>query len=340
MKLVFIGPTLQTQRGIEALAQDHNILAVFTLPPEDTTHKVRSVDFTPLAARHHFAVHTTALTDPSITSLIRSYNPDLMIELGDSRIVPPDILSIPKYGTIGSHGGPLPYIQGAASLSWALIFGENRWGVSLYRLAPKVDQGDIIDTAYFPIILTDDFFTIHEKSDAAIVALLQKNLSCIETGTLHPTPNLRARKLGPKRLPNETLEHTIARNNAVITAYHARASPDEPVYLPRRTPEDGIIDWRRTSMDIYNWIRAQTHPLSGAWTLLEETRLTLWSSAILYSSSSAAPGTILSVHSPTTFTVETGLGQFLITNSSSPTPLNSSSVGKQLYVPPQKTLKE
>jgi methionyl-tRNA formyltransferase len=71
---------------------------------------------------------------------------------------------------------------------------------------------------------------------------------------------------------------------------------DEGDSLPRRTPEMGITDWRRTSREIHDWIRALTHPYPGAFSRLDGKTVRLWRAEPgpeQYSTVRARPGTIL-----------------------------------------------
>ena len=70
---------------------------------------------------------------------------------------------------------------------------------------------------------------------------------------------------------------------------------DEPL-LPRRRPKDGFVNWNKSGMDIYNFIRALTHPYPGAFTYLEGRKWILWKAALLpfhSSTSNLKPGEIL-----------------------------------------------
>ena len=72
---------------------------------------------------------------------------------------------------------------------------------------------------------------------------------------------------------------------------------DKDIY-PQRNPEDGRVDWNKTSKQIYNFVRAQTRPYPGAFTHYKEYKVIIWSCAIvLYKHASKAPGSILDIES-------------------------------------------
>lgn len=239
MNIIIIGPTLLTKACIEEIAKNHKILALFTLDEISGSKKCRYTSFFCQAQKYNFKLYQVKKINTSETiSLIKSLNPDLIIEAGWSEIIPKEILEIPKKKTIGIHGAILPNIKGGASLNWALIRGEKEWGVTLYYLAEKIDQGDIIGIKKISITLEDDIETLHNKSDLASVELLKQYLPLIE------------RDAAP-RIPQD---------------------PSKGIKLPQRKPEDGKIDWNKNTLEIYNWIRAQTHPFPGAFTFLEKKK--------------------------------------------------------------------
>ena len=243
MNIIVIGPTLLTKACIEEIAKQHNILALFTLDEISGSKKSRYTTFFDQAERYNFKIYQVKkVNTPETISLIKSLNPDLIIGAGWSEIIPKEILEIPKKGTIGIHGAILPNIKGGASMNWALIQGEKEWGITLYYLVEKVDEGDIIATKKFKITLDDDIETLHYKSDLASADLLEENLHLIE----------------------QNKESRI------------RQDPSQGIKLPQRKPEDGRINWNKSTLEIYNWIRAQTHPFQGAFTFFKEKKLYIW----------------------------------------------------------------
>ena len=72
---------------------------------------------------------------------------DLIIEFGDSRIIPKNICE--KYFIIGSHGAILPIIKGGASLVWGRMCNNLNWGVSLYQISQHIDEGTILNISKF-----------------------------------------------------------------------------------------------------------------------------------------------------------------------------------------------
>ncbi|MGZ5543054.1 MAG: methionyl-tRNA formyltransferase [Limisphaerales bacterium] len=197
---------------------------------------------------------------------MRSLGPDLIVQVGWSQIISDRILSIPILGCVGFHSSLLPKDRGGSPVNWALIRGEKRWGTTLFYLEPGLDNGDIIGQEQFDVTLEDTCRTVYQQCGQAMVGLLEKYL-----------PGILARSA-----PRVKQDDSVATRNK------------------RRKPEDGLIDWNKTSMDLYNWIRALTHPYPGAFSYWSGRKIYIWKSSLMQSSPemrvpSSAPGTIVDV---------------------------------------------
>ena len=274
MRIIIIGPTLLTRKCLEALIKDgrDEIIAVYTLEDSLCNEKSRFVLMDDLAKQNNILLYKiTDINDKSAVNQIKESSPDVIFELGWSQIISKDILSIPKKGCIGVHASLLPKNRGAASLNWALIRGDKKTGVTLFYLAERPDDGDIIAQKEFDIDDRDDISTLHSKSDIASAELLLENIDDIRNDTVR----------------------------------RIKQDPKEVTYTARRKPEDGVIDWNTDSRQIYNWIRAQTHPFPGAFTFWKKKKLYVWQSQIENSVTQGKPGEI--------FKIENKKGIFVIT---------------------------
>lgn len=199
--------------------------------------------------------------------VIAEIQPDLLIVLGWSEILPERLLKIPAIGTVGAHASMLPHNRGSAPVNWAIINGETECGNSLMWLDKEVDQGDIIDQMAFDITPYDTCATLYDKVALTNTEMLLRLIERLEQG----------------------LEPVMLRKN--IT--------EEPV-LPRRRPKDGLMNWNQSSKKAYDFIRALTVPYPGAFTFLNKNKYYIWSASLLAESTvNECPGTILgNVYSP------------------------------------------
>lgn len=311
LKAVVIGPTTQTQACFELLAQRCRVIGVMTLSAEALQKKARAFDLAGLARERGIPAYEGPLKDPAAAEQAAQWAPDVIFEFGDSRVIPRSLLEIPPLGVIGSHGGPLPAIQGGATLNWSLILGADRWGVSLCCLGEKVDEGRIIGVASFDITDEDDITSVHRKSDEGIVSLLKDAVTGLENGDLKTRKNCAARRLFPPRKKDETIDDAIRRNNEIVRIYHQEKS-GAPLFLPSRKPIDGAIDWRREPRELFNWIRALSGEFGGAYLMLGEEQVHVWKASLLSGAAGGAPGQVLDIFDGRGVVIGAGGGALLI----------------------------
>ncbi len=195
----------------------------------------------------YLPVHT--IKGEEAYEILLRYQPDLLIVLGWSEILPERLLDIPSIGTVGTHAALLPHNRGSAPVNWALIRGETECGNTLMWLSKEVDAGDIISQRAFPITPYDSCKTLYEQVAVTDADMTLELICALESGTMPPKPVVR--DVG-----------------------------DEPI-LPRRRPKDGLLNWEQSGRAIYDFIRALTDPYPGAFTFLDGHRYLIWQAALL-----------------------------------------------------------
>ena len=128
------------------------------------------------------------MRDGTAYEIIKNLAPDILVVVAYGRILPDDILALPKYGAINVHGSLLPKYRGSAPIQWAVLNGDKVTGVTTMHLASEMDTGDIIYTAETEI---GEYETSGELFDRLMVIgadLLVKTLRDIENGTAPRTP--------------------------------------------------------------------------------------------------------------------------------------------------------
>ncbi|MCW5906552.1 MAG: methionyl-tRNA formyltransferase [Chitinophagales bacterium] len=178
------------------------------------------------------------LTD--YTSQLQELAPDVMLVLGWYYMVPKSVRNIAKAGAWGIHASLLPKYAGGAPLVWAIINGETQTGVTLFKLDNGVDDGDIICQQAFPIEKEDTIKEVYAKATEHSKLLLKQALTNINNVTFTP------------------------QDKSKIEVY------------PQRKPEDGEIDWNWDPERIKNFVRAQTKPYPGAYTIINNKKIILW----------------------------------------------------------------
>ena len=251
MKIVFVGGVEIGYTVLESIyASGYHVNTVFTLEFDKKEQTSGFIDFEPLTLHHNSTlIRVNSINEQRYIDQIKQIAPDLIIVCGWQRLVCKEILDIPKYGTIGFHSSLLPKYRGRAPVNWAIIAGEKETGITMFYLTEEADAGDIIAQKSFPILLDDDCDTIYKKSAKAGAELITEVLPKFE-------------------------------NDSVMRIHNP--SKNYPAY-PKRTPSDGEIDFKRSSLDVYNFIRALTKPYPGAYTYLPNgDKLTIWKAAIVF----------------------------------------------------------
>lgn len=172
---------------------------------------------------------------------IKELNPDVICVVAYGKILPKEILDIPKFGCINVHGSLLPKYRGAAPIQWAVLNGDKTTGITTMYMNEGMDTGDMI---------------LKEK---------------IEIGENETTGELweRLSKIGGKLLV-ETLKEIEDG-----TAPREKQGNDFTV-APMLNKEMSKIDWEnKTAEEIKNLVRG-LNPIMGAYTFLEGKKIKFW----------------------------------------------------------------
>ena len=259
----------------ELLRQGANVVAVVT-HKDDPGETIWFGSMATVAAEHKISVHTPE--DPNVPSFVeevRHMRPGLIFSFYYRHLLSPDILAIPSIGAINLHGSLLPKYRGRAPLNWVLVNGEATTGVTLHHMDARADHGDIISQRAVPIAVEDTALTLSQKLTAAARTLLAETYPLIVMGRAPRTPQ----------------------DDSAATKFG------------RRRPADGLIDWSRSSWQVYNLIRAVTRPFPGAFTYLNRKRIFVWAAGPPAERvAGAPPGSVLGVGDGGTMEVATGNG--------------------------------
>ena len=153
---------------------------------------------------------------------LKSINPDIVFVAAYGKILPKEILNIPKYGCINVHASILPKYRGAAPINWSLINGEKETGITIMKMDSGMDTGNIISSHKIKINDDDD------------TSMLTEKLSI-----------LSAKKI------IEFIDNLILNGS-----YESKAqNENEATLAPKIKKEDALIDWQKDAEGIRNLIR-------------------------------------------------------------------------------------
>jgi methionyl-tRNA formyltransferase len=186
------------------------------------------------------------LESPSLERYWSGTRPDLMLAVSWRTLLPRRIYERPSRGTFVFHDSLLPKYRGFSPTLWAILNGESRTGVTLFKIDESVDAGDIADQEAVPIGPDDAIGEVLPRVTQAYLRILERSLKPLLNGTL-----------------------TLRPQDATAATFTCRWTPD-----------DLRIDWTQPAAQVHNLIRATSDPYPGAYTLLEGRRVRVWSSRL------------------------------------------------------------
>lgn len=192
MRVVFMGTPDFAAASLEALIKENYEIAAVYTQPDKPKGRGMEMSFSPvkeLALQHGLPVYQPVkMRDGAVLGQIKDLAPDILVVVAYGRILPDDILAVPKYGAVNVHGSLLPRYRGAAPIQWAVLNGDKTTGVTTMYLASEMDAGDMIYKTETEI---GEYETAGELFDRLMVLgaeLLIKTLRAIENGTAPRIP--------------------------------------------------------------------------------------------------------------------------------------------------------
>lgn len=179
--------------------------------------------------------------NPEFLEEVRKLNPDLICVVAYGKILPQELLDIPKYGCVNVHGSLLPEYRGAAPIQWAVLNGDKKTGVTTMFMNAGMDTGDMILKEEVEIGEDETTGELWDRLKTIGANLLIKTVKEIENGTATRTKQ-----------------------------------PEEGTMAPMLSKEMAKIDWKnKTANDIKNLVRG-LNPIMGAYTFLDGKKIKFW----------------------------------------------------------------
>lgn len=135
----------------------------------------------------------TKLRDGALAAELRRFAPDVAVVAAYGRILPKDLLDLPRHGCVNAHGSILPRYRGAAPIQWAVADGEAETGISLMRMDEGLDTGDVFYVKRLPIEPDDTGGSLHDKLSRLAAEAIREGLPRYLAGELVPEPQDHAR---------------------------------------------------------------------------------------------------------------------------------------------------
>ena len=193
MRIVFMGtPDFAACSLKRLMEEDHDIVGVFCQPdkPKNRGHKLAACAVKVLALDKIPVYQPEKLRDGTALEILRELAPDLIVVVAYGRILPDDILALPKYGCINVHGSLLPKYRGSAPIQRAVINGDAVTGVTTMYLASEMDAGDVIFSAETEIGPAETSGQLFDRLAVMGADLLVKTVNAIDEGTAPRMPQV------------------------------------------------------------------------------------------------------------------------------------------------------
>ncbi len=182
-------------------------------------------------------METNDINGKAFLDKTESFHCVLLVSMSFNQIFRKDILHLAPLGAINCHAGKLPFYRGRNVLNWVLINDEPHFGITVHYMDEGIDTGDIILQETFLISDEDDYGSLLQTAYRECARLLHEAVRKIRDGEVKLTRQQDIHPVGS--------------------------------YFGKRIPGDENIDWKQTSREIFNFIRAISKPGPKAHTLFK-----------------------------------------------------------------------
>ena len=184
MRVIFIGTPDFAVPTLERLcASRHEVVCVVTQPdrPAGRGKKVKPPPAKELALREGLPVlQPEKLRGTDIHETLAAYEPDVIVVAAYGKILPPEVLQVPRFGCLNVHASLLPKYRGAAPVAWAIINGERKTGVTIMQMDETLDTGGIVAQREVEILEDDDALSLGNMLSTLGADLLVEVLDEVE----------------------------------------------------------------------------------------------------------------------------------------------------------------
>lgn len=246
LNILFMGTPDFAKESLEAVYNaGYNILGVVTNvdKPKGRGMKLMASPVKEFATQKNIPVYQPekVRNNSEFIEQISALNPDVICVVAYGKILPKEILDIPRLGCINVHGSLLPKYRGAAPIQWAVLNGDRVTGITTMYMGEGMDTGDMILKQEVEIGEDETTGELWNRLSKIGAELLVKTLECVENGT------------APREKQGN--DFTMA---------------------PMLNKEMSKINWEtKTAVEIKNLVRG-LNPIMGAYSFLEGKKIKFW----------------------------------------------------------------
>lgn len=257
IKIVFIGGTYRAKISLDYLLsrQDIEIVYAIFMKGNENEH-VYATHLEDMAKKAKLKFVVTERITELVIETISKLTIDVIYGGGVWRsMVPENFRKMAKFGYIGLHGTALPEYRGMAGINWQIMNGADKIKMRMLQLSDGIDDGDLI---------ADENNEILEYS-----VDIDNNLHLQEILDEYDKQHLKATGDLMDLLKTQTIRFI-------------KQDIQKATYSCHFGPEDAEIDWSKSTRSIFNLIRSQSKPYSGAYTYFKGKKITIWRAEPLY----------------------------------------------------------
>lgn len=271
-KIVFMGTPEIAVPSLKALVENGFDIPLVITQPDKPKGRGQAVQFPPvkeyaLSAGLNVYQPEKIKNNTEVMEKLKSISPDFFAVVAYGKILPQDILDIPKKAPVNVHFSLLPKYRGPAPVNWAIMNGEEETGVDTMLMDAGMDTGDILLTAK-TLILKKNAGELADELAITGAELLIKTLNEFESIT------------------------PVKQDDSLATK------------APMMNKEMGLINWADDAVNIERMIRAFT-PWPAGYTLLDNKKVKIFKSDVAEINNTADPGTVIDIDKES-FTIACG----------------------------------
>lgn len=249
MKVIYMGTPDFAVPCLERLVKENfDVVCVVTQPdkPKGRKQELAPSDVKVKALELGLEVYQpTTLKSQESYDYLSKFEPDYIIVAAYGKILPKNILELPKYACINVHGSLLPKYRGAAPIQRSVLAGDKVTGITTMLMNEGLDTGDMLLKSEYQIDINATAGEVFDALAQSAPDLLMKTIDLYTNGKIVPE-----------------------KQNEADSTYAAMLSKDE-----------AVIDWNKTALEIHNLIRGMS-PWPVAYTYLDGKKLKIYSSCL------------------------------------------------------------
>lgn len=261
MRIIFAGTPVFAVPSLQALIDsEHTVCAVYTQPdrPAGRGQKLTASPVKQVAQQAGIAVFQPEnFKEAGALETLASLEADLMIVVAYGLILPQTVLDTPRLGCINVHGSLLPRWRGAAPIHRAVMAGDDKTGITIMKVARKLDAGDMLYKIECPITAQNTSSELHD-----LLAVMGAQ-GLIEVVNRYAQGNTQGE----------------AQDESLVT------------YAHKLEKHEALIDWQKAAIELDRQIRG-LNPWPVAQTTFKGEALKIWRAEICQQIKTIEPGCI------------------------------------------------